>query len=251
MGVREARSAEQEPSYRQLKLKIWHAGCWTLDVTKDHPESHIIEKSLHSSEDRIIADLILKANSNDGLNPFIQGIRTHDDVEEVTVLKKNPGRARVIVIYVSNDSIVPEIVDSTFLPIEPVHVTGGHEYWTVLARSDRLDATLDSLRHNHNIDLMAINEISPSDGIVFTDFIDEIYDTLSDRQREALLTAKKEGYYCWPREINAKEVAEEFGVTGPTFLEHLRKAEKKMIIPILQEIEEKESELHYLDEKKK
>lgn len=98
---------------------------------------------------------------------------------------------------------------------------------------------------------MAINEISPSDGIVFTDFIDEIYDTLSDRQREALLTAKKEGYYCWPREINAKEVAEEFGVTGPTFLEHLRKAEKKMIIPILQEIEEKESELHYLDEKKK
>lgn len=249
MGVSEVVSPGQEPSYRQLKLKIWHAGCWTLEVTETNPGAHIIEKSLHSSDDRIIADLILKTDSDDGIQPFVRSITAHELVEEVTVLKKNPGRARVVVIYVSSDSIVPEIVDSTFMPIEPVHITGGHEYWTVLTRSDQMADTLDSLRHEHNIDLMGINEVSPSDGIVFTDFIDEIYDTLSDRQLEALLTAKREGYYSWPREIKAKEIAEEFGVTGPTFLEHLRKAEKKMMVPLLQEIEEKRGKLHYLGDK--
>lgn len=249
MGVREAEPPAGEQTYRQLKLKIWHAGCWTLEVTGDHPGSHIIEKSLHSSEDRIIADLILKTEANQELDRFIESIEAHDVVEEVTILKQNAARARVIAIYVSSNSIVPEIVNSTFMPIEPVHVTSGHEFWTVLARADRLNETLENLRQDHNIDVMAINEVTPSDGIVFTDFIDEIYDTLSDRQLEALLTAKREGYYSWPREVNAQEVAEEFGVTGPTFLEHLRKAECKLIVPFLEAIEEKQSEFHYLDQK--
>lgn len=247
MGVHEARPAANEPTYRQLKMKIWHADCWTLDVTEDHPGSHIIEKSLHSSDERIIADLILKTDSNGGLDPFVRRIRAHDMVEEVTPLKKNSDRARVIVIYESSTSIVPEIVDSNFMPIEPVHITGGYEYWTVLVRSERLDATLDDLRHEHNVDVLAINEVTPEDGIVFTDFVDEVYDTLSDRQLEALLTAKSEGYYSWPREVNANEVAEEVGISGPTFLEHLRKAEKKMLVPLLEEVEEKHDEFHYLD----
>lgn len=249
MSIREAEPPTREQTYRQLKLKIWHAGCWTLEVTDAHPGTHIIEKSLHSSEDQIIADLILKTSTSKDLDPFIQSIEDHEVIEEVTVLKKDSARARVVAIYVSKESIVPEIVDSNFMPIEPVHITGGHEYWTVLTRADRLNDTLDNLRNDHNIDVMAINEISPSDGIVFTDIIDEIYDTLSDRQLEALLTAKREGYYSWPREVNAQEVAEEVGVTGPTFLEHLRKAERKMVVPLLEEIEGKRSELHYLDEK--
>lgn len=249
MGVREAERPSEDQTYRQLKLKIWHEGCWTLDVTDDFPGTHIIEKSLHSSEERIIADLILKTDSSEDLAPFIESIEDHDVIQEVTVLKQNPARARVIANYVSNNSIVPEIVDSNFMPIEPVHVTNGHEYWTVLARANRLNQTLEKLRYDHNVNVMAINEITPSEGIVFTDFVDEIYDTLSDRQLEALLTAKREGYYSWPREVNAEEVADEFGVAGPTLLEHLRKAERKMMVPLLEEIEEKRGELHYLDEK--
>lgn len=249
MGISEVETPTQETTYRQLKLQIWHAGCWTLEVTSSQPGAHIIEKSLHSSEDRIIADLILKTESSEDLEPFIQRINDHDLIEEVTVLKKDAGRARVVAIYISNESIVPEIVDSNFMPIEPVHITGGYEYWTVLTRAERLTETLENLQEDYNISVMAINEVSPNDGIVFTDFIDEIYDSLSDRQLEALLAAKRAGYYSWPREVNAQEVAEEFGVTGPTFLEHLRKAERKMIVPLLEEIEEKRNELHYLDEK--
>lgn len=247
MGVQESRPPEPESTYRQLRLKIWHAGCWTLDVTEAHPGAQIIEKSLHSSEERIIADLILKTDSGNGLDPFIQSIESHEVVEEVTTLKKNPGRARVLVGYDRTNSIVPDIVDRNFMPIEPVRITGGYEYWTVLVRSDRLESTLDTIRHDHNVKVMAINEVSPSDGIVFTDFIDEIYDTLSDRQLEALLTAKQEGYYCWPRDIKANEVAEKIGVSGPTFLEHLRKAEQKVMVPLLETIEEKQTDSHYLD----
>jgi predicted DNA binding protein len=52
---------------------------------------------------------------------------------------------------------------------------------------------------------------------------------LSERQREAVLLAHQEGYYDWPREIKATELAKEMGVAHSTYLEHLRKAEEKLI----------------------
>lgn len=52
---------------------------------------------------------------------------------------------------------------------------------------------------------------------------------LSERQQEVVETALDAGYYDWPREAKAEEVAANLDITHPTFLEHLRKAEKKLI----------------------
>ncbi|MWV65098.1 bacterio-opsin activator [Halorubrum sp. JWXQ-INN 858] len=52
---------------------------------------------------------------------------------------------------------------------------------------------------------------------------------LSRRQQEAVETAIEAGYYDWPRGADAETVASELGITHPTFLEHLRKAEKKLL----------------------
>ncbi|SDR19284.1 helix-turn-helix domain-containing protein [Natronobacterium texcoconense] len=52
---------------------------------------------------------------------------------------------------------------------------------------------------------------------------------LSKRQQEIVEKALQEGYYDWPRETDAEELAAEFGITHPTLAEHLRKAEKKLI----------------------
>ncbi|SFC69200.1 Predicted DNA binding protein, contains HTH domain [Halobiforma haloterrestris] len=52
---------------------------------------------------------------------------------------------------------------------------------------------------------------------------------LSKRQYEVVEAALEAGYYDWPRETDAESVAEGLGITHPTFLEHLRKAEKKLL----------------------
>jgi PAS domain S-box-containing protein len=54
-------------------------------------------------------------------------------------------------------------------------------------------------------------------------------DGLTDRQREALETAYHSGYYDWPREVDSETVAESMGITKPTFLEHLRRAEAEIV----------------------
>lgn len=52
---------------------------------------------------------------------------------------------------------------------------------------------------------------------------------LTDRQREALEVAHEGGYYEWPRQVTCQALADELGVATPTYTEHLRTAEQKLI----------------------
>ncbi|WP_226022679.1 bacterio-opsin activator domain-containing protein [Halomicrobium salinisoli] len=52
---------------------------------------------------------------------------------------------------------------------------------------------------------------------------------LTDRQREALRAAHEEGYFEWPREATGEDLAERLGITPPTFSQHLRAAERKLV----------------------
>lgn len=52
---------------------------------------------------------------------------------------------------------------------------------------------------------------------------------LTDRQRDALAAAVEAGYFEWPRDRTAEEIAESLGVTPPTFHRHLRVALRKVV----------------------
>jgi PAS domain-containing protein len=54
-------------------------------------------------------------------------------------------------------------------------------------------------------------------------------DEMTERQREALEAAYRGGYFDWPRDTTAEEVADRMGIAGSTFHAHLRKAEAKLI----------------------
>lgn len=62
---------------------------------------------------------------------------------------------------------------------------------------------------------------------------DGVLDDLTDRQRDALDAAYRAGYFEWPRESTAEEVAAGLDITGPTFLGHIRKAEKRVLSDLL------------------
>lgn len=57
---------------------------------------------------------------------------------------------------------------------------------------------------------------------------------LSDRQHETLETAIEMGYFEWPRRADIETVADTLGVTHSTALEHLRKAQQKLLTRALQ-----------------
>ncbi len=58
-------------------------------------------------------------------------------------------------------------------------------------------------------------------------------DALTDRQREVLRTAYDMGYFEYPRESNATEVAGELGISPSTLAEHLAAAQGKLLDELL------------------
>ena len=57
--------------------------------------------------------------------------------------------------------------------------------------------------------------------------------SLTDRQREMLSAAHTSGYYEWPRERTAEEIADSFGISVSTFSEHLRAAHRAVVADYL------------------
>jgi PAS domain S-box-containing protein len=58
---------------------------------------------------------------------------------------------------------------------------------------------------------------------------------LTDRQREVLEVAYRAGYFEWPRDSNAEEVAETLDISSATLHAHLRKAEGRVLSELFKE----------------
>jgi hypothetical protein len=63
-----------------------------------------------------------------------------------------------------------------------------------------------------------------------------IFDILTPRQKKILLESFRQGFFDHPRKINAGELAEKMGMHKTTLLEHIHKAEKRLIGHILEQV---------------
>lgn len=62
-----------------------------------------------------------------------------------------------------------------------------------------------------------------------------VSERLTPRQAEVLQTAFEASYYGPTRSTSGQQLAEELGIAPPTFFEHLRKAERKLMVILLEE----------------
>ncbi len=78
-----------------------------------------------------------------------------------------------------------------------------------------------------NMEIVAIHDYDP--------LVSGLLDELTDKQREILKMAYRNGYFDHPRRIDAGGLAKKAGVHKTTLLEHVHKAEKRLIGRILDE----------------
>lgn len=91
----------------------------------------------------------------------------------------------------------------------------------------RLETDFEGVRVNHLIRTDADRELSTQD----IGFVDR--GQLTERQREALGTAHGMGYFEYPRRANASEVADSMGIDRSTLVEHLSRAQAKLLGDLL------------------
>lgn len=70
------------------------------------------------------------------------------------------------------------------------------------------------------------------------EFYDAVDDGLTDRQRSALKHAFFGGYFSWPRDATAEDIAESMDISSPTFHYHIRHAQHALTEAYLEHLED-------------
>ncbi len=97
---------------------------------------------------------------------------------------------------------------------------------------------LDSVRSSHpDVELVAKREVERT-GETQSEFRESFASDLTSRQRATFRAAYLAGYYDWPRESTAEEIAESIGIAPATLHQHLRKAEGKLSAAFFDNVQE-------------
>lgn len=97
------------------------------------------------------------------------------------------------------------------------------EYTVLFFRREDLRAMIDQFRQIGDVTLERVSKFHESTS------------TLTDRQFEVVECALEAGYFEWPRDADSETVAGKLGISRATFLEHLRKAQSKLLTEAIEE----------------
>lgn len=223
-----------------LTLAVRHPDCWTLAVTAESDAGLLGHGAFTTSDGLARGRFTAYCDTLESVESLIELARTSPltrSVAEITESyeprrpsRANPGNAarEMFVEYDPANSIDAAFVERGFIYDGPTRIRDGVERWSLVTHHDRERAgdLLDEVREGMDakIDVERLSMVDRSSTAEARPL-----DRLSDRQREAFLLARRNGYYGWPRETTARELAAQLGVSKTTYLEHLRKAEAKLL----------------------
>jgi predicted DNA binding protein len=129
--------------------------------------------------------------------------------------------------------------DPTLLVLPPVAYDSGWEYFRVIAFRHEGITKLVTKLHKAGFKVEILRK-TPFDGYMASSLTlstDTLFSSLTNKQMDALLTAYAQGYFRFPRGTDLQTIASKEKIGRTTFLEHLKKAENKIITALIPHIQ--------------
>lgn len=240
------KAEEQRSGDALLTLEIWHPNCWTLEVTDEAPASLLAQTVYNAADGRVKGHFTAYGDSIEDIDQLVEAASDSRLTHSVSEMQHQYGidhdhaslgnaTRELLVEYDPADTISDALVSHGFIQEGPVRVQDGTEYWSVFVDDDdrdRLHERLEDIRDSHDADITVTKIASQS--TTGGNILGRVA-LLSERQREIFELACRHDYYAWPRGITTRELADEANVSKTTLLEHLRKAEAKLLDPAIDE----------------
>jgi predicted DNA binding protein len=219
-------------TYYELAFKLQH-DCPYNNFSREHP-SIVISHWCNWSRD------VLEISQGNGSDA-----QARQEIGEIfralraKIIRKSVGassRVQVVLQHCACDKLppptLPTIEKNNCLNLQPMVYTGGWEWYRVMAFSDRdIKKLFQNLERTHsNVEVTSRKSISEesihSSLLIPAGFL---LGGLTEKQTRALIAALDNGYYNLPRNASALEIARRLGIPRTSFVDHLRKAQNKLI----------------------
>lgn len=135
----------------------------------------------------------------------------------------------------SDSPCICEFIQQTLAPVTDVQARDGDLHVTIhTADMAQLRDLLTDLQEEFG-DVSMEYLVQSREGSDEPDLVPVDLDRLTSRQQEVIETAYRMGYFEYPREANASEVADALGIEPSTLAEHLGAAQSKLFEELLGE----------------
>ena len=151
--------------------------------------------------------------------------------------------------YAEDTSLMKLLQEAGGLPVYPVRYELGWEYHKLICFNEiDLQNVLEVLHAMPAFELLSVSDKGDDALLNQSIFTNEIFQEVTETQRNILKKAFELGYYNIPREIKLSMIADDLGITRYAVEKSLRIAENKimkMVMPFIY-LEEKENQLKEL-----
>jgi predicted DNA binding protein len=211
-------------SLYEASFRVQHE-CPYREISEHHPDLTIREWYLSDCQ-------VIEITSPNA--PTDELLETIDRLG--TILHQSVGDSGLHVVTQSclcslEDSIIERFEEYNCLYQPPTVHRHGWEHYTVIAFDESdVRALLRDLEADRDVEVLsktAITEQQIPHSMLAP--VDQLFDTMTDRQLAALRLALENGYYEQPRQTSLRDLADRTAVARSTYEEHLRKAENKIL----------------------
>jgi predicted DNA binding protein len=189
----------------------------------DHLEGReILQLNFEKGVKLVIVDIVLKKGYT------LEEVKLPSPAEVLNVLKKEGNTYTVLIKAVVQGKILGKFMklfDLDLIYDMPYYADADHFKMSCIGDTssiNKLVKLMGLLGEVRNVSIMKAT---------FSEF--NMLSILTEKQRNILIEAKKRGYYDYPRKINTQELSEKIGISKATTVEHLRKAEQRLMSNIL------------------
>ncbi len=214
--------------------------CWLCDTTERLKDGVVLFKGGAIVGDKVLANVELHSPY---LGKFIDAFASHPIVTKVSPIVMRPDSADLLVTCKSDGTVYDNLVKSGCILMEPTVSEDGADRVSMLAPSEKhMRDFFSRMGESGTVTLKAKRYLDEKDQLSFNLFKTSGFTKfktaaalLSPRQRECFEIACRNGYYARPHRITLEGLAQKTGISEPTFREHLRRAEQKLL-PVLHEV---------------
>ncbi len=150
-----------------------------------------------------------------------------DFITDLIVLR-NEGRDYTCLVKGKFSDEISRFIGKFDLKLEYPIIFGGDKcQFSMIGSSEELFNIITAARENGwGFEVLSVQKYDPH--------VSSVFSALTGKQKEILLQAYNNGYFDNPRKVNAGELAKKIGMHKTTLLEHLHKAEKRLIGHIIE-----------------